>query len=807
MTHKLYSSYAALFRAAVALCVLQLIILQNVTAQRVHITGRVLDENGEPVELATVNESHQMVSTITNLQGQYEINPSYRDTLELVFRMVGHETRKRTVTSPADTIILDVLLPSSGYALQGVTISDMRRQSEFTQTIEMEKARLSPDASGGGAVESIISTQAGVSSHNELSSQYNVRGGNFDENSVYVNGMEVMRPLLVRAGQQEGLSFINPDMVESISFSTGGFAAMYGDKMSSVLDITYRKPRQFESSVSASLLGASVFAGGGNDRISISGSLRYKTNRYLLGSLDTKGEYRPDFLDYQMYVSWTPSDKWEFSMTGNFADNSYQFKPTDRNTTFGTLKDSKSFKVYFDGWEKDVFRTINGNFSITRKIDSQSNVSLRISAFNSNENESYDIISQYWLDQENEKASMSVGTFLEHARNDLKASVVTESVNGRHKPDGHDIRWGLELRQEYVREKMREWETRDSAGYMIPNTESGPLNMIYAMRSNQEIESNRLSAYLQDTWRLNSEMGLFTLNGGIRASRWDWNEEVIVSPRLSIGLIPTRNDNLVLRLSGGIYYQAPFYKELKDTTVASGIGTVRLNRDIKSQKSIQVVFGGDYHFMAFGRPFKFTVEAYYKKLKNLIPYNVDNVRIVYYGQNCSDGYAFGIDTKLFGEFVPGADSWITFSVMKTQERIDGNWIPRPTDQRYNLSLYFTDFFPRSDKWRMTLRGCLADGLPFGPSHSGLEDAVFRAPAYKRVDIGMSYRLLNNETHNHNYGIAKPFRNIWFGVDGLNLFNINNVSSYYWITDVSGTQFAVPNYLTGLTVNFRILMEF
>lgn len=791
---------------AILLCVAYCFVPQYIAAQRVHISGRVYDENGEPVELATVNESHFLTSTITNLQGHYDISLAYRDTLELVFRMVGHETRRRTLTSPSDSIVLDVMLPSSGYALEGVTISDMRRQTDANQTITMEGAHLSPDASGSGYVETIISTQAGVSSHNELSSQYNVRGGNFDENSVYVNGIEILRPLLVRAGQQEGLSFINSDMVESISFSTGGFAAMYGDKMSSVLDINYRKPTRLESTVSASLLGASAYVGFGNDRFCISNSLRYKTNRALLGTLDTQGEYRPDFLDYQLYASWTPDDKWEMSILGNIASNSYKFTPSDRNTTFGTMEDPRTFKVYFDGWESDLFRTMFGSFDLTRKIDLQNSVSLRVSTFHSNESESYDIMSQYWLDNA-EDNQLAIGTFMEHARNRLNSTVTTVSLSGKHRFDANDIRWGMDLQHEAIDENMREWESRDSAGYMMPNTSAGPLNMIYSLRSSQEMESNRLSLYVQDTWRHSSRIGLLTLNGGIRASYWDWNEEMIVSPRASISLIPASNDNLVMRLSGGLYYQAPFYKELKDSTFSDGVGTVTLNRNIKSQQSIQVILGGDYHFRAFDRQFKLTVEAYYKKLNNLIPYNVDNVRIVYYGTNCAHGYAYGIDAKLFGEFIPGADSWITFSLMKTQECINGKWMPRPTDQRYNLSFYFTDFFPRSDKWRMTLRASLSDGLPTGPPHGGREQEIYKTPAYKRIDIGMSYRLLNNELRLHENGIAKAFKNIWLGIDCFNLFGNNNVNSYYWITDVDGTQFAIPNYLTGRQLNFRILMEF
>ncbi len=798
-THRLAKQF---FAAVIVLSA----ITQTVCAQRVRIHGRVSDENGEPVELATVNESQQMVSTMTDLNGRYDFSVPYRDTVEIVFRMIGHETRKRTLTSPADSISLDVVLPTSGYALEGVTISDMRRQMDANQIIELDRVRLMPDVSGG-SVESFITTQAGVSSHNELSNQYNVRGGSFDENSIYVNGNEILRPLLVRSGQQEGLSFINPDMIESVSFSTGGFAAMYGDRMSSVLDITYRRPKKLESNVSASLLGASAYIGFGNDRFSLSNSLRYKTNRSLLNTMDTNGEYEPDFLDYQLYGTWRPSEGWDIEVLGNIASNSYRFTPSDRNTSFGTSKNPHTFTVYFDGWEKDLFRTMFGAVNVTRRIDAMNSVSLRFSTFDSDENETFDIMSQYWLDESGAQEQMSVGTFMQHARNYLDASVTSIGLSGNHRLTAHNIRWSMELKHENISENMREWEYRDSAGYMMPNVETGPMNMIYSLRSDQDIESNRLSMYVQDTWRINAARGLFTLNGGIRASYWNWNEELIVSPRFSVGFIPATNEDLTLRLSGGIYYQSPFYKELKDTVNAGGISSVSLNRGIKSQRSFQIVLGGDYHFRMFNRMFKFTVEAYYKKLSDLIPYNVDNVRVIYYGENCSEGRIYGIDTKLLGEFVPGAESWITLSLMKAQEHTDGRWIPLPTDQSYNMSMCFTDFFPKTDRWKMSLKGSLAGGLPFGPTHSGREKATFRAPAYRRIDIGMSYRLLNNEDRHINYGIAQPFRNVWLGLDCFNLFGINNVNSYYWVTDVTGTQFAVPNYLTGRQFNLRILADF
>ena len=773
-------------------------------ARRVHIYGRVTDESGQPVELATVNEELTLHSAMTNLKGEYSFNVNTRtDTLNLVFRMIGHETRRRTLISPPDTVKLDIMLPTSNYTLENVDINATRRQTNGMQNISAEGIRFNADANGG-SVESIIATQAGVSTHNELSSQYNVRGGNFDENSVYVNGTEILRPLLVRAGQQEGLSFINPDMVESISFSTGGFSVAYGDKMSSVLDINYRKPRKFESVLMASLLGASAYVGAGNDKFSFSGSVRYKTTGYLLGTLDTKGEYDPSFLDYQTYICWTPNIKWEIGLIGNAAVNEYRFSPTDRTTTFGTAENPHTFKVYYEGWEKDRFNTLFGALDIKR-MEEKSVYRLNLSAFNSHESESFDILSQYWLDENGSDNSLAVGSFMQHARNRLKSNVYTASLKATHATDLFgSIGWGLEYRHETVDDHMREWEMRDSAGYTLPYTQTGPMEMIYSLKSDHGISNDKAAAYIQDTYRFSTSAGLFTLNAGLRASWWSWNNEMTFSPRLMVGFTPSFNENFTFRFSTGVYHQTPFYKEIKDTVNAGGIYQVNLNKDIRSQRSIQFVLGGDYDFRVYNRPFKFTTEIYYKKLDHLIPYNLDNVRIVYYGENCAHGYAAGIDMKLYGEFVPGTASWLTFSLMNTRENIGGKWLSRPTDQLYNLSLYFTDYFPRRESWKMSLRCSLADGLPFGPTHSGREKQVFRAPAYKRVDIGLSYKIFDYDKHPHIYGKSGFFKDIWVGVDALNLLGINNVNSYYWITDIQNTQYAVPNYLTGRQLNFRII---
>ena len=772
----------------------------------VTLKGRVTDETGSPIEIANIWVARQLRGTTTNLKGEYTITLTSSDTVEITFSMIGYQSRRRILHKPTGTITMDIMLPHSNTALQGVTIRETRRQTGTMQHLSQKKARLMPDASGG-TVESFIATQAGVSSTNELSSTYNVRGGNYDENSVYVNGIEVYRPLLIRAGQQEGLSFINPDMVENIGFSSGGFEARYGDKMSSVLDITYRRPTEFESSLSASLLGANAYVGmGKEDKWSMTHSLRYKTSQYLLGTLDTQGEYDPSFVDYQTYLTYQLSKRWEAGFIGNVSQNQYRFKPTDRNTSFGTLEDVKEFKVYFGGREEDMFRTWFGALNLTHTPSANHALTLNLSAYRTDEQETFDITSQYWLDDVDEDKNMGVGTYMEHARNYLTASVMSAGLSGKHTLGQHEMQWGTEYKREHITDDINEWEMRDSAGYSLPHT-GDRIELIYNLRSQNEELNHRFSAYMQDTWRKHTDIGLFVVNGGVRFSYWSWNDEPILSPRLSVGFIPEANDKFTFRLATGVYYQSPFYKEFRDTIQSGGSSHVRLNREIKSQRSIQVVGAMDYQFRVWDRPFKLTSEVYYKALSNLIPYNVNNVRLTYYGENCATGYAAGLDMKLFGEFIPGTDSWVTASIMRTEEQIDGKWYPRPTDQRFNLSFCLTDYFPGSDRWQMNLRAVYANGLPFGPPHAGRERLIFRAPAYRRVDIGMSYRLVNNEEHTIYQGWQRHFRNVWLGLDAFNLLGINNINSYYWITDTENHRYAVPNYLTGLRLNARILVEF
>ncbi len=809
---KLKLSYLIIFFLAFTL---------QATAQSFTLQGRVTDENLNPIELASVSVVKQQKFTLTSLKGEFSLQLESADSVAVTFSMIGYKSKTRVLRNPRGKQTLQIILFQDDYTINEVSVTEMKRQTGQTQELKKEDIKNMPSTTGN-AVEEMIQMQAGVSTHNELSSQYNVRGGSFDENSVYINNVEVFRPFLVRSGQQEGLSVINSDMVEKIGFSTGGFEAKYGDKMSSALDITYKnlqpaenKKSIAEGAVTASLLGGSAYVGLGNKKVSWLNGIRYKTTRYLLGSLETTGEYKPNFLDYQTYLNYKPNERWQIDFIGNISENHYNFKPKDRETSFGTMEDVKAFKVYFDGQEKDLFRTFFGTLGITRHFTKNTSFSLLGSAFYTKEQEKFDIQGQYWLTQTETSENLGVGTFFEHARNYLQADVKSIKAILKHKTQKHALESGFTFKMEHIKENSVEYEMRDSSGYTVPHT-GKDLYMIYSLRATNELKANRIEAYIQDTYRFSvggndgDEHGegavpptLFTLNYGIRFSQWNFNKESIVSPRVSLGIIPSFYQNMTFRLATGLYYQAPFFKELRDTSTVNNITYASLNEKIKSQRSIQFIAGMDYRFNANNRPFKFTLEAYYKALSNIVPYSVSNVKVVYYGNNECKGHSAGIDLKLYGEFVPGADSWVSFSVMDTKMTLNGKSIPMPTDQRYAINLYFTDYFPGTDKWKMSLKLAYADGLPFFAPHKELESHSFRAPAYKRADIGMSFRLLDNEKRTKNV----PFKNIWLGVDCLNLFGISNVNSYYWVTDVTNQQYAVPNYLTGRQINAKVLFEF
>lgn len=789
------------------LFILQIICLcafVSAQAQTFTLSGRVIDENNDPVEFASVSCPKQGKMTMTSLKGDYSLQLQSADSVEIRFSMIGYKTKVRTLRRPRGKQTMQVVLHSSDNALSEVTITGKRIETGQTQELSKEHLKSMPSTTGN-AVEEMIQSQAGVSTHSELSSQYNVRGGSFDENSVYINNVEIFRPFLVRSGQQEGISVINPDMVEKIGFSTGGYEARYGDKMSSALNIEYRRPKRFEASATASMLGASAFVGMSNKKFSWSNGLRYKTTKYLLGSMDTKGEYQPTFIDYQTYLTYSPNKRWDIKFLGNISDNHYNFTPEDRETNFGTMENVKAFKVYFDGQEKDVFRTFFGSLGITRKFNENTSLSLIASAFNTREQEKYDIQGQYWLTQTETSENLGVGTYFQHTRNYLKAHVESAKLLFKTKQKKHNIEAAFTYKWEHIEENSVEYEMRDSSKYSIPHT-GKDLYMIYSMRAKNTLTANRVEAYAQDTYRFTGSEGktLYTLNYGLRLAYWSFTKETILSPRLSLGIIPAFNENITMRFATGLYYQAPFFKEIRDTTTTNGITYASLNRKAKSQRSIHFIAGFDYRFKMNNRPFKFTAEAYYKALGNLVPYSVNNVKVVYYGDNMCSGHAAGLDLKLFGEFVPGTDSWVSLSLMNTSMKLNGKSIPLPTDQRYAVNLFFTDYFPGTTRWKMSLKLALADGLPFSAPHRELESNVFRAPAYKRADVGLNYRIIDNSDRHKK---RNPIRNMWVGTECLNLFGINNVNSYYWITDVTGQQYAVPNYLTGRQINVKLSVDF
>lgn len=797
---------------AILICILS--ALAGYSQVKIH--GKVIDEENKPLEFATVRIHGTALGTNTNLDGDYTILSAELDTIDVVFSCIGYKTEKRQLIKATGDIVLNIRMFQEIKELQEINVTEYKKQTGTMVKIDRDSYKFAPDVSGG-SVESMLTTIAGVNSSNEMSSQYSVRGGSYDENSVYINGIEIYRPQLISSGQQEGLSIINPDMVGEISFSTGGFSAEYGDKMSSTLDITYREPQAFEGSLSMSLMGGSFSLGQNLGNFSQLHGVRYKRNASLLSSMETKGEYDPNYFDYQTHLVYNLNKRFKISFLGNVAINNYKFKPVNRITNFGTSQDAKQFKVYFDGQEKDKFETYFGALSLNYKHSKSSNFTLLASGYLTNELVAYDISGEYWLDQagttggagESIGGELGVGRYHEHARNRLKANVYSLSLKGNTGVSGHNLSYGITFNHEKIHDRSREWELRDSAGYSLPST-GDAVHVIYNLSSKQDFESNRIAFYAQDTYKLNSSLGLFSFNGGVRFSYWDFNEELLISPRFNISFIPEVNNSFAFRFATGLYYQSPFYKEYRlPISDTNGNTLINLNNNIKSQRSLQFILGGDYTFRALERPFKLSTELYYKHLSNLIPYEVDNLKIVYSGLNQTKGYTAGFDVKLFGQFVPGTDSWISFSLMKTQEEINGVKVPRPTDQRYSFAMYFTDYFPNIPKLKFSLRGIFSDGLPTTAPQSSRDIGYFRAPAYKRVDAGLSYAILSplKEGESTRSGYLKYFKSVWLGIDVFNLLDISNVSSYYWVTDVNGIQYAVPNYLTRRQFNVRLTIDF
>jgi len=791
-----------------------LALTATASGQSVRIYGTVTDPKGSPIEIAHIRTSKGTLGTLSNFKGEYELIVPESDTLRLIYTSLGYRRAERVFNTRAvqpnekgsRRLRADIVLTPNEAYIGEVEVVTERQQTNTLNRINSRELENLPSASGN-AVEDLIGTMAGVTMNNELSSQYSVRGGSFDENLVYVNGIEVYKPQLISSGQQEGLSFINPAMVASVDFSTGGFAPEYGDKMSSVLDITYKVPDEFEGRAEVSVMGASAALGHRTKRFSQLHGVRYKRNSSMLQSLDTHGEYDPRFFDYQTFLTYAFNDRWAVSFLGNIAQNTYKFVPESRETSFGTMEDVKKFKVYFDGKESDEFDTYFGAMTLHWKGLPKTELMLQASGFFTDEKVTFDISGEYWLDQATDggQSSLGVGGYREHARNYLRASVMALGLKGKTQIGHNKLGYGFNFQSEKIDDRIAEWEMRDSSGYTLPHTGTS-VETIENLHSFYNKRTSRLNFFVQDTYGWNMWDGRFLFTGGLRLSFWDFNREWLLSPRAALRYKHDDHPDVVWRLSTGIYYQAPFYKEYRlPVTDADGNSYVVMNSDIKSQRSFQLILGMDWTFKAYDRPFKFTAEAYWKQISDYIPYEIDNVQIRYYGDNRGKAYGLGIDTKLFGEFVPGTDSWISLSLMKAQETFDGLTTARPTEQRYSLGLFFSDYWPGNDSWKVHLRGVMNDGLPFYSPVGGRASGIFRTPSYKRVDLGVSYVWSRKNAAFMSRKGWRHLKEMNLGVDIFNLLDIDNTNSYYWVTAVDNMQYAVPNYLTGrmLNVNFSV----
>ena len=806
-----------------------LFLLLQISSIGQTIEGKITDFKLNPLAAVNISIIDQSGGLISDNDGFYKVNIKANRSYVIAFSFIGYKTEKIRVPmlKKGQKYTLNISLEESNTLLDDIIVKDQKSRKNNLSRIKTKHVEVIPGS--GGGIESVLKTLPGVSSANELSSQYSVRGGNFDENLVYVNGIEVYRPFLIHSGQQEGLSFVNTDLVGSILFSAGGFSAKYGDKMSSVLDIKYKQPKKIASSLSLSLLGGSAHLEGisKNRRLSYLLGFRHKSNQYLLSSLDTEAEYVPRFSDLQTYLNYKINTNWDISLLTNISKNQYQMIPQDRNTDFGTFNEALRLTVFFEGQELDKYETYFGALSTRFNPNTKVQLELTGSAFQTFEQENFDILGEYWLYQlDNNLGSdnfgdvafdRGVGKYINHARNSLDARVINFSHKGNYNDKDISLVWGLKFQNEDINDRISEWTLIDSAGFTLPHpydsigstsNSNQQVLMNEILKTDINISSTRQSGYLEYSQDLNN----FSLNAGTRSSYWSYNEELLVSPRVSLAYAPNWEKDVVFRLASGIYYQSPFYKELR---YPDG----RLNNNIESQKSTHYVIGSDYLFYKWGRPFKWITELYYKKLDNLIPYKVDNVRIQYLAENNSKGYATGVDFKINGEFVSGVESWASLSIMQTEEDIIGDsyidengntvepgYIPRPTDQRVNFSLFFQDYIPGNLNYKMHLNMIYGSGLPFGPPKSEKYEDILRIPDYRRVDIGFS-AILKSENKRSRVNFMNVFNSAWLSVEVFNLLDINNTISYLWVSDIGGRQYAVPNYLTRRQVNLKLILRF
>ena len=793
------------------------------------ISGTITDEENNTLPSVNIAILNTTIGATSLNDGSYNMEVPANKSMVVAYSFIGYgiEQIRLPMLKRGQKYTLNIQLKAKNTLLNDVIVKDKKSRKESFNRIKPKHVKILPGSQGG--IEAILKTLPGVSSANELSSQYSVRGGNFDENLVYVNGIEVYRPFLIRAGQQEGLSFVNTDMVSSILFSAGGFEAKYGDKMSSVLDITYKRPRENAASLQLSMLGGSAHFKGAskNGRFSYLVGARHKTNEYVLNAMDTKADYIPKFSDLQTFINYELNTNWQISFLGNISKNEYTMIPENRDTEFGTLNEALKLTIFFEGKEVDKYETYFGALSTTYQPSTHLNLQFTTSAFKTFEQENFDILGEYWLYQlENNLGSddfgniafdRGVGKYINHARNSLNARVINFSHKGNYNNEDLKVDWGFRAQKEEIEDKISEWNLIDSAffNYPHPNDNIGgeadpnqQIVMSELLKTQINLSSYRNSLYMQ----FSKDISNITINAGTRGIYWTYNEELLLSPRATIAYAPLWEKDIVFRAASGIYYQSPFYKELRTPE-----GT--LNHNIRAQKSTHYVIGADYLFYSWGRPFKWITEVYYKDLENLIPYKVDNVRIQYLANDLSNGYAKGIDMKINGEFVSGVESWASLSVMKTEEDIVGDYIinadgstseagfiPRPTDQRVNFSIFFQDYIPGKPNYKMHLNMLYGTGLSFGPPKSEKHQDVLRIPDYRRVDIGFS-AVLKDENKKSKIKWLNAFNSIWVSAEVFNLLDINNTVSYLWVADVSGRQYAVPNYLTARQLNAKLILSF
>jgi hypothetical protein len=808
----------------------------QLSAQTPNVRGRISGELDSTVGKANILINNEVVA-ISNDSGYFELTLPIGEDITIKFTHASFEPSEKLIRLKPDEV-KTLRIQMSTKQLNEYKVMDDGNRNSFM--ISMDPTVIAVMATPGDPVMNMIkSAGLGVATNNELSSGYSVRGGNFDENLIYVNDVEIYRPFLARSGQQEGLSFINSDMVQAIGFSSGGFEARYGDKMSSVLDITYRKPNKFSATAMGSFLGVSLHIEDAiiKNRLKYSIGGRYKSNNYILSGLDTKGEYQPNFFDLQGVITYDINEKLEISVLGGYSDNNYQMIPNTRTTIFGHVQEAKQLTVYFDGKESTRFKVGNAAFTFAFKPDYNSSHKFIASFYNTQETENFDVTGQYYLgDIESDLANpdfgqvvntVGVGTFMNHARNRLEASVYNVETKSKIFIPGKKFggknnmtfSFGIRYQHEEIKDKLDEWNILDSSGYMLPyygTMDTGAIVIADQLKSKIELSSNRFMAYYQQgfVWYTKKNHRL-ALTGGVRAQYWDLNGEFLVSPRIQFAWKPNWKPDVLFRVAGGVYYQAPFYRELRQLDG-------NINTNVKAQRSIHGIIGFDFNFKIWNRPFKFITEAYFKWIDNLNPYEIDNIRIRYYAMNQARGFSAGVDMKLMGEFIEGLQSWITMSVMTSQEDLNDDsftppgggpttypgFIPRPTDQRFQMGLFFQDHIPKVKSLRVHVNLLFGSALPFGPPNDNRFSDTLRAPFYRRVDIGFSYVILqpNREIKNPK-SFFRHFNSLWVSFEVFNLLDINNTISYLWIRDINDRQYAVPNYLTPRLFNLKVQAKF